>query len=197
MAAVPYADSIALLAQLHLSDLWHLVYGFFIANALGYGGGPASIPLMYNEIVTRYGWLDHSQFANMLALGNALPGPIATKIAAYVGYDVAGWLGMVLALLATVLPSALALIFLIRMMKRYRHTHAVRGMTMLVQPVIAMMMLGLTFTSSLESMGHIGPWHFIGIAAVAFIGMNRLKIHPVFLILAAFVYGGIFLAQGY
>ena len=30
---------------------------FFIANILGYGGGPASIPLMYDQIVTRYGWL--------------------------------------------------------------------------------------------------------------------------------------------
>ncbi|MBW7458094.1 chromate transporter, partial [Paenibacillus sepulcri] len=65
----------------------HLFLGFLISNVLGYGGGPASIPLMYQEIVTHYGWLTDPQFSNMLALGNALPGPIATKIAAYVGYE--------------------------------------------------------------------------------------------------------------
>lgn len=58
-----------------------LMIGFFLANALGYGGGPSSIPLMYEEIVSHYHWLNNQEFSNMLALGNALPGPIATKIA--------------------------------------------------------------------------------------------------------------------
>lgn len=71
-----------------------LFIGFFLANILGYGGGPASIPLMYEEIVNHYKWLTNAEFSNMLALGNALPGPIATKIAAYVGYDVYGWWGL-------------------------------------------------------------------------------------------------------
>lgn len=30
----------------------------------------------------------------MLAVGNALPGPIATKIAAFVGYEAGGWIGL-------------------------------------------------------------------------------------------------------
>lgn len=89
-----------------------LFTAFFIANVLGYGGGPASIPLMFEEVVNRYGWLSNDQFSNMLALANALPGPIATKIAAYVGYSAGGWPGFLIALIATVVPSAFALIVL-------------------------------------------------------------------------------------
>lgn len=57
---------------------WEIFLAFFIPGILGYGGGPASIPLVENEVVHRYGWLSVSEFSEVLALGNALPGPIAT-----------------------------------------------------------------------------------------------------------------------
>lgn len=38
-----------------LTDWFHLFWGFFVANLLGYGGGPSSIPLMQEEIVNHYG----------------------------------------------------------------------------------------------------------------------------------------------
>ena len=170
-----------------------LLYGFFIANALGYGGGPSSIPLMYQEIVIHYHWLNNEQFSNMLALGNALPGPIATKIAAYVGYDKAGWLGVFIALIATILPSAAALIVLLKILQRFRQSLVVKGMTLLVQPVIAIMMLILTWSNSKDSIAHIGILQFSGIALISLWLMTMKKIHPTLLILAAFVYGAIFL----
>ncbi|WP_342438830.1 chromate transporter [Paenibacillus sp. FSL L8-0436] len=170
-----------------------LIYGFFMANLLGYGGGPSSIPLMYEEIVPHYGWLNDEEFSNMLALGNALPGPIATKIAAYVGYDVYGWLGLSAALAATVLPSAAALIILLGVMQKYKQSPVVKGMTLLVQPVIAIMMAVLTFRMAKGPADVIGIWQTLIIAAIAFWAMKRLKLHPALVILAAFAYGGLVL----
>ncbi|AIQ45652.1 transporter [Paenibacillus sp. FSL R7-0273] len=166
-----------------------LIYGFFMANLLGYGGGPSSIPLMYEEIVPHFGWLTDEQFSNMLALGNALPGPIATKIAAFVGYDVFGWFGVVLALTATVLPSAAALIILLRIMQKYKQSPVVKGMTLLVQPVIAVMMTVLTIKMAQSPAEAIGIWQTLIIAAVAFAAMKWLKLHPALVIVAAFAYG--------
>ncbi|WP_151732872.1 chromate transporter ['Paenibacillus yunnanensis' Narsing Rao et al. 2020] len=170
-----------------------LLYGFFMANVLGYGGGPSSIPLMYEEIVPHYGWLTDEEFSNMLALGNALPGPIATKIAAYVGYDVLGWLGLTLALLATVLPSAAALIVLLNVLQKYKQSKVVKGMTLLVQPVIAVMMAVLTFQMAESPADSIGLWQTLIIAAIAFVAMQKFKLHPALVIVAAFVYGGLVL----
>lgn len=170
-----------------------LIYGFFMANLLGYGGGPSSIPLMYEEIVPHYSWLSDEEFSNMLALGNALPGPIATKIAAYVGYDVYGWLGLAAALLATVLPSAAALIVLLQVMQKYKQSPVVKGMTLLVQPVIAIMMLVLTLKMAKGPADSIGIWQTLIIAAIAFWAMKRLRLHPALVILAAFAYGGLVL----
>jgi len=170
-----------------------LIFGFFMANLLGYGGGPSSIPLMYEEIVPHYGWLTDEQFSNMLALGNALPGPIATKIAAYVGYDVYGWFGLTAALLATVVPSAAALIILLQVMQKYRKSPVVKGMTLLVQPVIAVMMAVLTWKMAKGPANSIGIWQTLIIAAIAFWAIQRLKLHPALVIVAAFAYGGLVL----
>jgi len=170
-----------------------LMIGFFLANALGYGGGPSSIPLMYEEIVSHYHLLNNQEFSNMLALGNALPGPIATKIAAFVGFDAGGWVGMLVALGATVIPSAAALIFLLRVLEKHRHSLVVKGMTLLVQPVIAIMMVVLTWQMGKSSISSIGIWHSLGIAAVSFWAMEKLKLHPALVIVAAFAYGGIVL----
>ncbi|MBD2868217.1 chromate transporter [Paenibacillus arenilitoris] len=172
-------------------DLLNLIIGFFIANALGYGGGPASIPLMYREIVTNHGWTTPADFSNLLALGNALPGPIATKIAAFVGYDVGGWFGSALALAATIVPSAVALILLLKLLRRHRQSPAVKGMTLLVQPVVAVMMLLLTWQMAESSIASIGVLQSLVIAAVAFWAMQFRKIHPAVVIVAAFAYGGL------
>jgi chromate transporter len=80
----------------------HIFLAFFIPGIVGYGGGPASIPLIEHEGVSRYGWMTTSEFSEVLALGNALPGPIATKMAGYIGFEVGGVLGAFTGVFATV-----------------------------------------------------------------------------------------------
>ncbi|MFJ8244678.1 chromate transporter [Peribacillus asahii] len=172
--------------------IWFPIFlAFFIANILGYGGGPASIPLMYDQIVTRYDWLNNTEFSNMLALGNALPGPIATKIAAFVGYEVYGWPGFIMALIGTVVPSAVALILLLKIIRRYRHSLVFKGVSLLAQPVIAIMMLLITVTIATDAVHSIGYVHSLIIALFAFLALGKFKIHPAFVIILAFMYGGI------
>lgn len=171
-----------------------LLISFFLANVFGYGGGPASIPLMHREIVIKHQWLNNAEFSNMLALGNSLPGPIATKIAAFTGYDVGGWLGLLTATVGTVVPSAVALIMLLKILNKYKQSPIIKGMTLLVQPVIAVLMLQLVWESATESILTIGVLQFALIAIVAFWLLQRKKVHPAFVIAAAFVYGGFFIA---
>ncbi|MFM1655625.1 chromate transporter [Brevibacillus sp. B_LB10_24] len=178
-----------------MTGWWDVFWGIFVANLLGYGGGPSSIPLMQSEIVNHYGWMTNGQFVDVMAVANALPGPIATKIAAFVGYQVAGWMGFVIATAAAVVPSAVALIVLLRTLNRYRHSPVVKGMTLLVQPVIAVMMAVLTWEMGEVSVQSIGIWQSLGIALVALWALTKGRIHPVLVIVAAFVYGGLVLSH--
>src|SRR5690606_39908313 len=88
---------------------WNLFLAFFRVGILGYGGGPASIPLIHKEVVSTYKWMKDEEFGDMLALANTLPGPIATKLAGYIGYRVSGILGLLNAVLATILPTIVLL----------------------------------------------------------------------------------------
>jgi chromate transporter len=177
-----------------MMNLWELFKAFFISNLLGYGGGPASIPLMQVEIVNHYGWMTNSEFANILAVGNALPGPIATKIAAFVGYDIGGSPGFIVALFATVAPSAIALIVFLKLLDRYRTSSVVKGMTLLIQPVIAVMMILLTWEIGAESVDAAGILQFLGIAIVSFFALTKWKVHPALIIIASFIYGSVFMS---
>ena len=90
----------------------HVFWVFFITNILGYGGGPATIPLIQKEVVEHYKWMTPQEFNEALAMGNALPGPIATKMAGYIGFQEGGYLGSFLAVFASVAPSLILMLTL-------------------------------------------------------------------------------------
>jgi chromate transport protein ChrA len=61
------------------------VAGFLLftrVSLLTWGGGQASLGLMQRE-TTASGWVTPAEFADAVALGNALPGPIAAQVAAF------------------------------------------------------------------------------------------------------------------
>ena len=102
-----------------LAQLWDLLVAFARASNLGFGGGPAVVPLIKIEVVERYQWLTNAEFTDALAVGNALPGPIATKLAGYIGYQQAGWLGALVANIGVILPTVLAVILLAGFLMKY------------------------------------------------------------------------------
>ncbi|MNE96440.1 Chromate transporter [compost metagenome] len=91
------------------------------------------------------------------------------------------------------MPSAVALIVLLKVLQKYRQSPVVKGIALLVQPVIAIMMLLLTWQMGQSSIESIGWLQSIIIAAIAFWAMQIRKIHPAIVIIAAFTYGGLVL----
>ncbi len=166
---------------------------FFVPGILGYGGGPSTIPLVEYEVVSRYGWMTVSEFAEILALGNALPGPIATKMAGFIGYQQAGILGSAIGVFATVAPSMAAMILLLGILMRYRNSPRVRAMTMLIRPAIAVLLGVLTFRMFRGSYLDVGAIQTFGMAAVAFLLMVWRRVHPAYVIVGAMVYGAVVL----
>jgi len=82
---------------------------------------------------------------------------------------------------------------LLKLIDRFRQSPVVKGMTLSVQPVIAMMMLLLTWEIGGDAVKAIGWTQSLAIAAISFFFMTKYKMHPAFLIVAAFLYGGFIL----
>lgn len=170
---------------------WHLFLAFFIPGILGYGGGPASIPLVEKEVVDRYEWMTTQEFGEVLALGNALPGPIATKMAGYIGYAEGGVLGAVVALIASVAPSLILMVILMVTLLKYKDSPKVKNITKLVRPVIAVLLGAMTLQFFMTSMDSSGTIQTIVLVVVSYWLLEIRKIHPALVILLALVYGAV------
>ncbi|TFB24472.1 chromate transporter [Filobacillus milosensis] len=175
-------------------DLWYLFLAFLIPGIVGYGGGPASIPLIEHEVVKNYSFLTTTEFGEVLALGNALPGPIATKMAGYIGYDVAGIPGAIVALIATVVPSLVAMIMLLGLIMKFKDSPRVKRMTALIRPTIAILLFVLAFQFFDTSYESAGVVQTAILVVASFLLLEKWKIHPAFVIAGALSYGAIFLS---
>ena len=81
---------------------------------LGFGGGYAMLSMIQFEVVEKHGWMTLSEFADVVALSQMTPGPISINCATYVGYQVGGIIGSLLASMAIVMPSLVLLYFVLR-----------------------------------------------------------------------------------
>lgn len=169
---------------------WNMFTAFFIPGILGYGGGPASIPLVENEVVQRFEWMSVQEFSEVLALANSLPGPIATKLAGYIGYEVAGIPGAVVAVFATVAPSLILMILLLGILYKYKDSPKVKRLTLYVRPVIAILLGLMAWRFFADSYEGIGIWQTAFLIVASYVLLERFKIHPAFVILGTLVYGG-------
>ena len=170
-----------------------LFLAFFIPGIIGYGCGPASIPLIENEVVDTYGWMTTAEFSDTLAIGNALPGPIATKMAAYIGYEQAGILGAVVALFATIGPSLILMLVLLGLLYRNRNSPRVKRLSSFVLPAIAILMAELTFDFFKTSV-ELSDWiPTIIVAVIAFFALEKWKVHPALVIIVGLGVGAVFL----
>lgn len=171
--------------------LLKIFWAFFISNILGYGGGPATIPLIQQQVVDQYGFMTNEEFANVLAVANALPGPIATKLAAVIGFEEAGFIGALIANIATVAPSAIAIIILLKVVNHFKESKVIAGMTGFIQPVIVILIAQITFDFWSMSTDAIGNFQAIIIATLSLFAIGKLNVHPAIVILCAFLYGAI------
>ncbi|MBM7648799.1 chromate transporter [Bacillus ectoiniformans] len=161
---------------------WNIFMAFFRVGILGYGGGPSSIPLVHKEVVQTYKWMNDDEFSDVLALGNALPGPIATKMAGYIGYRVGGVLGLVLAILATAGPTVIAMILLLTVLQAYKDKPWVQGMSQAVVPVVGVMLGVLTWDFIKKSQSSFGWLITIIFLVVIAVLLEWMNIHPAIII---------------
>ncbi|MGX1191685.1 chromate transporter [Metabacillus sp. SLBN-84] len=160
----------------------NLFIAFFRSGMLGFGGGPSTIPLVHKEVVTTFKWMDDDEFSDVLALGNTLPGPIATKMAGYIGYRVGGVAGMLNAVLATALPTVVLMILLLTTLNAYKDEAWVKGMSQAVLPVVAVMLLTLTWDFSKKSSQSYGVIKTVLLMGSALVLMEVFHLHPGILI---------------
>lgn len=174
----------------------HKVVDLFIAfgrtGLIGFGGGPSMIPIIQHEVVKKYRWMSEDSFSDLLALANVLPGPIATKLPGYVGYQVAGVLGCVVSVAAITLPMIIVMIGLMSFFYSYQDIQWVQSMSFAVLPVVAILMLQLFLEFSLKAKATVGLRATVYFMLLALIVLTVLKLHPAWLVIGLLVSAVVF-----
>ena len=174
---------IGVLFQLFLS---YLKIGFF-----GFGGGYAMLSLIHSEVVVRNGWLTNGAFSDIVAISQMTPGPIAINSATYIGYEVAGVLGSVVATVAVCLPALTIMMLITRFFLRLRDNRYVKGVVMGMRPVVIGMIasaaLLLIVPHSADGRSFIDGWSWAIFIATLLASVK--KVNPILLIIASAVAG--------
>ena len=169
--------------QLFLS---YLKIGFF-----GFGGGYAMLSLIQQEVVVSRGWISAAQFTDIVAISQMTPWPIAINSATYIGYEVAGIFGSIIATTAVCVPCFVIMLSLAKFYLRVRGNRYMEGAMAGMMPVLVGMItaaaLLLMFPSESDGASFIDTWSWVifGICVV----LNTLRVNPILLIALSAVAG--------
>ena len=171
------------LAQLFVS---YLKIGFF-----GFGGGYAMLSLIHSEVVVSHEWLTNGEFSDIVAISQMTPGPIAINSATYIGYEVAGIWGSVVATVAVSLPALTLMLLITHYFLRLQHNRYVKGAVCGMRPVVVGMIasaaLLLMFPKSDDGRSFIDGWSW-AIFGVTLLG-SAYKVNPILLIVLSGIAG--------
>ena len=145
------------------------------------------IPLVQEEVVNKYKWVDNEQFADLLAITNSLPAPIGTKLAGMIGYRVRGWLGATVAITGVFLPTTLVVVFLGSLIMNYAESPALQSMLKGVRPVVAVLLAQTAIQMGQKAFTNNITWIFGAVAMAALLLLPG--IHPAFLVVASMLLG--------
>ena len=81
-----------------------LFFSTLYLSAFTFGGGYVIVTLMKKKFVDEYHWIDEPEMLDLIAIAQSSPGAIAVNGAIVIGYKLAGLLGVLTAVLATVIP---------------------------------------------------------------------------------------------
>lgn len=171
-----------------------LLWSFFQIGLFSIGGGYAAMPLIQNQVVDVHPWLSMTQFADIMTIAEMTPGPIAINSATFVGIQVAGIPGAIIATIGCILPSCVIVITLAYIYYRFRGLRMVQGVLTGLRPAVVAMIAsaGITLVIMAFYGERIVPADLSGINiisviifVVGFFVLRKWKANPIYVMLGA------------
>lgn len=174
-----------------IATLLQLVWSYLKIGFFGFGGGYAMLSLIHSEVVVRNEWLTNGEFSDIIAISQMTPGPIALNSATYIGYEVAGVLGSMVATTAVCIPALTLMMLLTRFFLKLHNNRYVQSVVLAMRPVVVGMIMSaallLIFPHSDDGRSFIDGWSWL-IFALALLGSAK-KINPILLIVVSGIAG--------
>ncbi|MBW4537052.1 MAG: chromate transporter [Pleurocapsa minor HA4230-MV1] len=155
--------------------LRELAQVFLRLGAIAFGGPAAHIAMMDDEVVKRRRWLSREDLLDLIGITNLLPGPNSTELAIHIGYERAGWAGLLVAGSCFILPAMILVWLLAIVYVRYQTVPQVEWLLYGIKPVIMAIVLQALWKLGKKAAKDT-PTTVAGIMAIAayFAGLNEI-----------------------
>ena len=142
------------------------------------------IPIIQNEVITRRGWIEESEFLDLLTLAQSAPGPISLNTSVFVGYKMYGYAGALAALLGVVMPSFIIILFVAMFFSQIRQNEIVDAAFKGMRPAVVGLILApvMGFVNGMR-------WWMMAISAAIALVIWYWGVSPVYMLAAGAVVG--------
>ncbi|HYX18809.1 MAG TPA: chromate transporter [Nostoc sp.] len=157
--------------------LTELATVFLRLGTIAFGGPAAHIAMMDNEVVNRRQWMSREKLLDLLGITNLIPGPNSTELAIHIGYERAGWRGLVVAGSCFILPAMLIVWALAAIYARYQTVPQVEWLLYGIKPVIIAIVIQAVWNLGKKAAKDV-PTIIAGIAGIAayLVGLNEILV---------------------
>ena len=171
---------------------------FLQLGLFGIGGGLVSVSILMQQVVTERQWLTAETFNDLIAIAESTPGPIVVNSATFVGMQLGGLTGAIVATVASVIPGFLIALGISLLYRRYRNLSPIQGAMDGLRPVV----IALIFVGGLKVMKNalfdsgiltlVGlDWLSAVMLVLTIVVLRKWKLNPVIVILGGGLAGGV------
>ena len=177
-----------------------LFWEFLKIGLFAVGGGMATLPFL-QDLAEKTGWYSQSLITDMIAISESTPGPIGINMATYVGCNVAGFLGGVVATMGEILPAIVIVVTVSRYLEKFRGSKLVDAAFYGLRPAVTGLIAAAGISVVKVAMFHFDLYRQTGVLmdaldlkkiiffVAAFAAIKKFKLHPVVYIACAAVVG--------
>jgi chromate transporter len=151
--------------------LAELARTFAMLSLVSIGGINVLLPEIRRQVVDVHGWMTDAAFAHAFAIASAAPGPNVIVVS-LIGWQVAGWVGLLVATLAIMVPSCALAFFAARVLARWSDSGAVAVLKAALVPLGLGLMLA-SGVSMMRVVDHDALTVAISVATAAFVVLSR------------------------
>lgn len=176
---------------------------FFKIGLFSLGGGLATLPFL-QDACAKYGWMNSSQLADMIAISESTPGPIGINMATFIGFKIFGILGGIIATLGLVAPSLIIIILIAHYFMKFNEKPIVKAGFYGLRPAVTGLIAAAGFEVAKIALFNVDKFQktnkildifnikaLLLFAVIVFL-INKFRKHPIVYIVGAAVVGIIF-----
>lgn len=97
-----------------------IFFYFLKTGAVLFGSGLALLALIQNDVVNNFHWLTQQQLIDAITVGQVTPGPVSST-ATFIGYQIAGFPGALVATVGIFLPSFIIVILIMKFLPNIKN----------------------------------------------------------------------------